>query len=235
MEPYYREDLSRIHAEGFGAYAESCAPGALNLIESDVGVLEIGCGAGALTRQLIDAGHEVLATDASEAMLDLLSALVPEADSRLLRMPSDPVPAARAIVSVGHMVNYLDSAEDVREAITSMAEAVEPGGILIMDVCDLTYGAARSGVIHSTVTGDRWEIDVTTMFEPPARFIRGLTTRVELEDGTIREDHETHVNVLVDVEAIVSELIADDYEVALQTRIGEFELPEGIYALVLRV
>lgn len=235
MEPYYREDLSRIHAEGFGAYAESCAPGILDLIETGADVLEIGCGAGALTRRLIDAGHEVLATDASEAMLELLSVRVPEAEARLLRMPEDPVPHSRAIVSVGHVINYLDSADDVQKAIASLTEAVEPGGILIMDICDLTYGLARTGVTYTTVTGSAWEMDVTTMFEPPDRFIRGMTTRVELEDGTIREDHETHVNILVDVGEIFSHLLADDYDVDLQSRIGEFELPEGIYALIVRV
>ncbi|MDQ3210654.1 MAG: class I SAM-dependent methyltransferase [Actinomycetota bacterium] len=34
-------------------------------------VVELGCGSGLLTRHLLDAGHRVIATDASPSMLDL--------------------------------------------------------------------------------------------------------------------------------------------------------------------
>jgi SAM-dependent methyltransferase len=40
-------------------------------------VVELGCGSGLLTRHLLDAGHRVVATDASPAMLELARDLVP--------------------------------------------------------------------------------------------------------------------------------------------------------------
>ncbi len=64
-----------MHHLGFGFHADACAPGILALLEPvrDRGglVLELGCGSGLLTRHLIDAGHRVIATDASSAMLEL--------------------------------------------------------------------------------------------------------------------------------------------------------------------
>ena len=58
-------------------------------------MLEVGCGAGALTRHLLAAGHRVIATDASAAMLELArTALGGEADLRQLVLPEDPLPAA---------------------------------------------------------------------------------------------------------------------------------------------
>jgi SAM-dependent methyltransferase len=71
-------------------------------------VLELGCGTGLLTRELAAAGHRVIATDASPAMLDLARSYPPTAeDIRLLVLPSDPLPPADAVVSVGHVLNYL--------------------------------------------------------------------------------------------------------------------------------
>src|SRR4249920_2199134 len=73
--PYYRRDLALVHHRGFGFHARACAPGILALLEpvrSREGiVLELGCGSGLLTRELTAAGHRVIATDASPAMLNL--------------------------------------------------------------------------------------------------------------------------------------------------------------------
>ena len=72
-DPYYRPDLALVHHLGFGFHAEACAPGILALLETvrERGgvVLELGCGSGLLTRHLVEAGHRVIATDASPAML----------------------------------------------------------------------------------------------------------------------------------------------------------------------
>ncbi|HEY6296084.1 MAG TPA: class I SAM-dependent methyltransferase, partial [Streptosporangiaceae bacterium] len=107
---YYQHDLALIHARGYGGYADYCAPDILSLLSPVRGglVLELGCGAGALTRHLLDAGFAVVATDAAPAMLELAwEALGGEADLRRLRLPDDPLPAADAIVSVGHVISYL--------------------------------------------------------------------------------------------------------------------------------
>jgi SAM-dependent methyltransferase len=70
--PYYRRDLALAHHLGYGFHAEACAPEILALLEPVRArgglVLELGCGSGLLTRELIGAGHRVIATDASPAM-----------------------------------------------------------------------------------------------------------------------------------------------------------------------
>jgi 2-polyprenyl-3-methyl-5-hydroxy-6-metoxy-1,4-benzoquinol methylase len=66
---YYRRDLALVHHLGYGFHADACAPGILALLESVRErrglVLELGCGSGTLTRHLVEAGHRVVATDAS--------------------------------------------------------------------------------------------------------------------------------------------------------------------------
>lgn len=110
-------------------------------------VLEIGCGAGALTRHLLEAGHRVLATNASPAMLRRArETLGPSAELAPLTLPEDPLPQADAIVSVGHAVSYLASEAEIGRALTAMAAALRPGGVLAIDICDLEWGTARAGV-----------------------------------------------------------------------------------------
>ena len=79
-----------MHALGYGQHGDNCAPGILDLLAPVRGglVLELGCGAGALTRHLLAAGHRVIATDASAAMLSLArSELGADADLRRLCCP----------------------------------------------------------------------------------------------------------------------------------------------------
>src|SRR3954453_13363086 len=125
-EPYYRADLARIHHLGFAFHADACAPGILRLLEPvrarDGLVVELGCGSGLLTRYLVDAGHRVIATDASEEMLKLAREAVPEAEAiTRLVMPDDPIPECDAIVSVGHPMSYLPDEASVDRALVSAA------------------------------------------------------------------------------------------------------------------
>lgn len=106
QEPYYRHDLALIHHLGFGFHADACAPGIIDLLAPvrarDGLVVEIGCGSGQLTRHLLEAGHRVVATDASDAMLDLARRHTPGAqDIRRLRLPDDAIrPRMRSSRSV---------------------------------------------------------------------------------------------------------------------------------------
>jgi len=147
--PYYREDLALIHHQGFGFHADACAPGILELLaplQKRQGlVVEIGCGSGLLTRHLVEAGHRVLATDASEAMLDLARRHAPGAeDLRQLRLPDDPVPAADAIVSVGHVLNYLDDESELDRALVALGGRSAPVGSS-PSTCATSHGAAPAG------------------------------------------------------------------------------------------
>ena len=89
-----------------------------------------------LTRHLVDAGHRVIATDASPAMLDVardyLGADAPEL--RRLALPADPLPEADAIVGIGHPINYLPDAAAIEQALRAIAGALRPGGVLALDV-----------------------------------------------------------------------------------------------------
>ena len=170
-EPYYRRDLALVHHRGFGFHADDCAPGILALLEPvrarDGLVVELGCGSGLLTRHLLDAGHRVIATDASPAMLELARLVAGEAQEiRRLTLPDDPIPAADAIVSVGHALSYLPTAEAIDRALMAIADSLRPGGVLALDLCDLEWAASRVDQPSRGWVGEDWAI-VTEFSVPP--------------------------------------------------------------------
>jgi SAM-dependent methyltransferase len=235
--PYYERDLAFIHDRGYGQYAGRCAPGILELL-SGVGdglVLEFGCGSGALTRHLLAAGLRVVATDASADMLALARAsLGPDADLRLLALPDDPLPAADAIVSVGHAVNYLLDAAAVDAALAAVAGALRPGGILAIDVCDLGFGRVRAGDPPFARVEEDWAIITEFSTPAPDRFIRDITTFVPDGAGAWRRGGERHENVLVDTSRIPALLAGHGVRASVGTAFGDAELPAGLRSVTGR-
>jgi SAM-dependent methyltransferase len=236
-EPYYRRDLARIHHLGFGFHADATAPGVLALLEPirERGglVVEIGCGSGLLTRYLVEAGHRVIATDASPAMLDLARESMPGAqDIRRLTLPSDPIPKADAIVGVGHALNYLPDEASIDRSLAAIADALRPGGLLEIDLCDLEWGRVREGEPPRGWVGDDWAL--VTRFSTPApdRYIREMAMFTRNDDGSWRRDDERHDNLLIDTSRVPALLAEHSVDATVRASFGDEELPVGLKAIV---
>ena len=235
--PYYRPDLARIFHEAFGFHADRVAPAILRLLdpvrERGGLVLELGCGSGLLTKYLVDAGHRVLATDASPAMVELARTYVPAALVEILRLPDDPLPTADAIVSVGHPLSYLDSEADIDRALAAIARALATGGVLAFDICDLEWGADRRDQQPKVWFGDDWMLTTRVSVLDDRIFRREMTMFVRAGDLWRRED-ETHDNVLIDTAHIPELLARFGVTAELRSAFGDENLPTGLVAVVGR-
>jgi SAM-dependent methyltransferase len=237
-DPYYRAALARVHHEGFGFHADACAPGILAHLapirERDGLVVEVGCGSGLLTRHLLDAGHRVVATDASPAMLDIARTYAPEAvEHRVLALPDDPPPEADAIVSTGHALSYLDTRARLEAALVACARALRPGGVLALDLEDLSTRDAQMARPPGGWAGDGWAIVLERVSDAPDHLARVMTVFVEEDDGRYRRDHERHDNVLVDVPGVVPPLLeAEGLQVHIGPSFGTEVNMEGLMVVV---
>jgi len=237
-EAIYRPDLALVHHRGFGFHAAACAAGILELltpVRARRGlVLEIGCGTGLLTKELVAAGHRVIATDASPAMLAVASELVGDLvqDLRELALPHDPLPEADAIVAVGHPLNYLPDARAVDQGLVAIARALRPGGLVALDICDLEWGRARRDVPRFAEAAPDWAI--ITKYSMPAadRFVRDITTFLPNPDGSWRRDSEHHENVLVDTALIPALLRQHGVEARVEASFGSETNPLGLRAVI---
>ena len=234
--PYYGADLALVHHQAFGFHADACAPGILAHLAPVLArggtVLELGCGSGRLTRHLVDAGHRVIATDASPAFLDLTRATVPEADVRRLTLPDDPLPEADAVVAVGHVLNYLPDAAAIERALVAVAGALRPGGVLAIDLCDPRYGAAREGDRPVGWATDAWA--VVTAFSRPAPnvFRRSMTIFTREDDGRYRRAEEVHDNVYLPTAQVPALLAEHGVDATVGTSFGSETLPEGLMTVI---
>ncbi len=235
-EPYYRRDLALVHHRGFGFHADACAPGILDWLEPVRArgglVVEIGCGSGLLTRHLVDAGHRVVATDASPAMLALARELVPDARAvRQLVLPDDPIPEADAVVGVGHALNYLPDERSVDRALVAIATALRRDGMLAIDLCDLEWGELRRDAPSAGWAGDDWAIVTEFSVPRPDRFVRQIAAFVKNPDGSWRRDDERHENVLVDTSRVPGLLAEHRVEATVAPSFGGERLAPGLYAI----
>jgi len=213
--PYYQPSLARIHHDGFGFHADATAPGILQLLAAvrvRAGlVVEIGCGSGLLTKHLTDAGHRVLATDASPAMIDLARAYAPDAvEHRVLVLPDDPLPEADAIVSTGHALSYLATKEQVEASLVACARALRPGGILALDLEDVSLVDVPLRPHPIGWLADDWALVVEHVSDGPSHLAREHTIFVREADGRYRREFERHDNVLVDVSAVAGRVLGSE-------------------------
>jgi SAM-dependent methyltransferase len=234
--PYYRPDLALVHHLGFGFHAGACAPGILALLETvrerDGLVLELGCGSGLLTRYLVDAGHRVLATDASPAMLELARQTAPGAEIRPLVLPDEPLPECDAVVSIGHVFSYLADEPSLDTALVAAARALRPGGVLAIDLCDLRWGEARRDAPNYSRVEEDWAILTRFDVPRPESFVREITTFLRTDEGSWRRDDERHENVLTDTSRIPSLLEAEGIDAEVLPSFGDEQNPEGLVAIV---
>jgi SAM-dependent methyltransferase len=191
-------------------------------------VVEIGCGSGLLTRHLVDAGHRVIATDASPAMLDLARQAVGDAEDVVrLTLPDDPIPAADAIVGVGHALNYLPDEESLDRALVAIAQALRPGGVLAIDLCDLEWAAARVDEPSRGWVGEDWALVTRFSVPSPDRYVPEMATFLKNDDGSWRRGDERHDNVLIDT-ARVQALAEQGVEAEVRGSFGTETLPVGL-------
>jgi SAM-dependent methyltransferase len=236
-EPYYRSDLARIHHLGFGFHAEACAPAILTLLEPVRGgiVVELGCGSGLLTKSLVDAGHRVIATDASPAMLELAREHAAGAhEIRRLVLPDDPIPDADAIVSVGHALSYLPTAEAIDRSLAAAADALRPGGVLAVDICDLTYVEAQHVPDVKAWVEDDWALITQRSAPAPHTLVRQMAIFTRNNDGSWRRDDERHDNVLIDTSRVPALLAEHGLDADLGTSFGSEPLPDGLHTIIGR-
>ncbi len=195
--------------------------------------MELGCGSGLLTRFLLDAGHRVVATDASSAMLDLARAYAPEAERiEQLTLPDDPIPEADAVLSIGHVLSYLPDQEAIERTLAAAARAVRRGGILAFDICDLEWGRAHRDIPNGGWADDDWALVTQFSVPTPTSFIRQMAVFTREPDGSWRRSDERHHNTLIDTGTVPDLLAEHGIDAQVSRCFGDETLPVGLHTIV---
>lgn len=240
---YYRPDLAWVHHTGYAGHVENTRDGIVRLlgqhgVTRGRRVLDVGCGSGLLARALLAEGYAVSGIDASPAMIDVARQYAPGGDFRVVSLPTraaagagDALPVADAVVSTGHVLNYLDSRDDLALALGELAGALQPGGLLAIDLMTERFCEARDLRHPHARVEDDWAI-VTRFSRPaPYRFDRDITVFRQV-DGAWRRSDEHHRNVTFEVDSALQILRAQGIAARCQAAFGDEALPEGLIVLV---
>lgn len=240
--PYYRDDLAWVHHTGYAGYVANAQRGIVERLRAHglargQRVLDVGCGSGLLARALLAEGYAVSGVDASPAMIELSRAQAPAGDFHAIGLPTrrspgeaGALPAADAIVSTGHVLNYIGSREDLALALAELAAALRPGGLLAIDLMTERYAEARDLTHPHARVEDDWAI-VTRFSRPlPHRFDREITVFRRVGELWRRSD-EHHANVTFEVDAAVEILRAGGVDARGEPAFGDETPPEGLLVI----
>ena len=241
-DTYYQTDLAWVHHAGYSHHVEQTCAGIVQLLRggglsAGASVLDIGCGSGLLARELLATGFAVRGVDASPAMIALAREYAPGADFEVVRLPiglvtgiDGALPAADAVVSTGHVLNYLDTQADISQALVELARAVRPAGVLAIDLMTERFREKRAiDAVHAKVEDD-WVI-VTRFAQPePRRFDRMITVLRRVGDSWRRTD-EYHRNRTFDADDALNLLRDNGIDAQCRAAFGEETLPEGMVVL----
>jgi len=240
--PYYRPDLAWVHHVGYAGHVENTQRGIVarlrrHGVASGERVLDVGCGSGLLARVLLAEGYAVTGVDASPAMIELARVHAPGADFRVTGLPTRRRPGADgglagadAIVSTGHVLNYLGSCDDVALALAELAAALRPGGLLAIDLMTERFAEARDIRHPHARVEDDWTI-ITRFSRPgPHRFDREITVFRRV-DGAWRRSDEHHCNVTFEAGEALEVLRMNGVDARCEPAFGDEALPEGLVVI----
>jgi SAM-dependent methyltransferase len=104
-------------------------------VTSGAKILDVCCGSGHVTAELVMRGFRVTAVDSSAELIELARAHVQGAeflvqDVRTLRLPL----VFDAAISTFDSLNHLLAIEDLRAALLSIGQALKPNGLFVFDM-----------------------------------------------------------------------------------------------------
>ena len=237
----YSEDLAFVHDAGFGDFARGAAPHLLALLRragiASGLVVDLGCGSGIWARALTDAGYDILGVDLSPAMLALARRRDPAARFRRASALRTPLPRCRAVTALGETLGYLFDEEAGREPLRALFRrihaALEPGGLLVFDLC--VTGRPRAGTLRAGFRqGEGWAVGYRVETDLAARLLTREITTFRRVGRHYRRRFERHRVRLYPAASVARQLRQCGFRARIVRSFGTHALPAGVRGFVAR-
>jgi SAM-dependent methyltransferase len=213
MESLYNEDLAYIHAAAFGGFAQGAAPEIVRLLKSAPipvrRVVDLGCGAGALSAILVRAGFQVIGIDRSAGLLAIARREVPGAEFVNESMYRAEIPPCEAVVALGEPLTYHSEESDADGLVDGLflriSGVLPRGGLLIFDVIE-TGEPSLAG--RTWVAGADWAVLVETSEDPGRRLLFRKIETFRRVNQLYRRGREVHRICCFDPAVLTAHLAA---------------------------
>jgi SAM-dependent methyltransferase len=192
MDNFYGHDLASIHAEAFEALAASAAETLLPFLgkgASSRRVLDLGCGAGPLSRRLSEQGFSTWGLDLSPALIAMARERLPTGGFQCGSILDAHLPKAAAVAAVGEVLNYATAHDPAAlgGVFERVFEALAPGSVFLFDLA----GPGRVGAGRSFAEGTKWAVGLVAT-ESDGVLLRKISTFREVDEGVWRRSYEEH-------------------------------------------
>ncbi len=229
MEQPYGRDLAYIHAVGFGDLAKGAAAEIVRLLKGATipihRVVDVGCGAGPLTKSLADEGFEVTGIDLSEQLLEIARRVCPVARFINASVYDVSLSACEAVIALGEPLSYHDGPRgDLRVSrfFRSVSWALPQGGMFIFDLVE-TGEPSLAGRYWSQ--GEDWAVLAETTENSTERTLVRQIETFRRVGGLYRRGREVHRLRLFDTAAVCAELVSCGFTTTTTRSYGEQRLP----------
>lgn len=233
MQSLYECDLAYVHALAFETVARGAADEIVRRLQSARvrKVMDVGCGAGPLTRALVDAGFGVTGVDTSRDLLELARANVPAANFVHGSAYDVEIRDYDAVVAVGEPLTYHPEGTDADQLIhlffQRVSNALPPGGLLIFDVIGLGEPSLAGRTWRS---GEDWAVLVETVEnQAELTLLRNIETFRRI-GGAYRRSQELHRVRLFDVPMLRNQLASYGFTTEMFQSYGAQQLPARRHA-----
>jgi len=194
--------------------------------------MDVGCGAGPLTKALTDAGFDVTGVDTSAELLEIARVNAPKAHFMHASAYDVEIRGYDALVAVGEPLTYHAEPAEADSLISRffqrVAEALPAGGILIFDVIGLGEPSLAGRTWRS---GDDWAVLVeTTENQSERTLVRHIETFRRIGD-LYRRSHELHIVRLFDIMRLCDQLTSFGFVTETAQSYGAQQLPPRRNAL----
>src|SRR5271157_4080656 len=235
MQSLYQCALAYVHATAFEKLARGVAGDIVRRVQTCAKriqrVLDVGCGAGPLTVELIESGFDVTGIDTSADLLEVARVKAPTAHFLHASAYDVQIEGYDAVIALGEPLTYHAEGTDADNLISRfflrVAEGLPPGGMLIFDVIGLGEPSLAGRTWSS---GEDWAVLVeTTENQTERTLVRNIETFRRVGES-YRRSHEVHRVRLFDVRTLCHQLASYGFAIETAQSYGDQQLPPRRHA-----
>lgn len=229
-ETIYAEDLAYIHHVGFPDMIDGASTPLLQEFARrgfvDGMVADLGCGGGAWSKHLTDAGFAAWGCDASPAMIEIARSTAPQAHFEVASLFETEMPPCLAVTALGEGFNYgmsgTDPAATMAEPLARVAEALQPGGLLAFDLVVRDVDAPMQ--YRNWKSAEDWSILIEVEEDLEARNLTRDAILFREVDGHYRRSEERHIIGVPAIEDVVTRLDQAGFDARVRDSYGDFRV-----------